>query len=110
MDPAHRRRRAGKRYQYSQLIHGLKAGGIHLDRKILADMAVRDAEGFTVLVGSGEAAYEGCACVEACLTGRQALPRRLAFAANRSREASHPYTPRVGHPWKPLTVLPLDDD
>ena len=35
---------------YSQLIHGLKAGGIDLDRKILADMAVRDAEGFTLLV------------------------------------------------------------
>src|SRR6202011_6406159 len=37
---------------YSQLIHGLKVGGIDLDRKILADMAVHDAEGFTSLVGS----------------------------------------------------------
>ena len=37
---------------YSQLIHALKAGGIDLDRKILADMAVHDAEGFTSLVGS----------------------------------------------------------
>jgi len=37
---------------YSQLIHGLKAGGIELDRKILADMAVRDAEGFQALVTS----------------------------------------------------------
>ena len=36
---------------YSQLIHALKAGGIDLDRKILADMAVHDAEGFTSLVG-----------------------------------------------------------
>jgi large subunit ribosomal protein L20 len=35
---------------YSQLIHGLKLGGIELDRKILADMAARDAEGFAVLV------------------------------------------------------------
>ena len=35
---------------YSQLIHGLKMGGIEIDRKILADMAVRDAEGFTSLV------------------------------------------------------------
>jgi hypothetical protein len=34
------------------LIHALKAGGIDLDRKILADMAVHDAEGFTALVGS----------------------------------------------------------
>ena len=37
---------------YSQLIHGLKAGGIDIDRKILADMAVRDAEGFQALVTS----------------------------------------------------------
>jgi len=37
---------------YSQLIHGLKAGGIEIDRKILADMAVRDAEGFRALVTS----------------------------------------------------------
>ena len=37
---------------YSQLIHGLKAGGIEIDRKILADMAVRDAEGFSALVAS----------------------------------------------------------
>jgi len=35
---------------YSQLIHGLKVGGIDLDRKILADMAVNDAAGFTALV------------------------------------------------------------
>jgi large subunit ribosomal protein L20 len=34
---------------YSQLIHGLKAAGVELDRKILADMAVRDAEGFAML-------------------------------------------------------------
>jgi large subunit ribosomal protein L20 len=37
---------------YSQLIHGLKVGGIEIDRKILADMAVRDADGFTALVTS----------------------------------------------------------
>ena len=40
---------------YSQLIHGLKAGNIDLDRKILADMAVRDAEGFAALVVSAKA-------------------------------------------------------
>ncbi|HVB55339.1 MAG TPA: 50S ribosomal protein L20, partial [Candidatus Acidoferrales bacterium] len=39
---------------YSQLIHGLKASGIDLDRKILADMAVRDAEGFSALVASAK--------------------------------------------------------
>ena len=31
---------------YSQLMHGLKLAGIELDRKILADIAVRDADAF----------------------------------------------------------------
>jgi large subunit ribosomal protein L20 len=35
---------------YNQFIHGLKVAGIDLDRKILADIAVRDAAGFTNLV------------------------------------------------------------
>src|SRR3984885_6732424 len=39
---------------YSQLIHGLKVGGIDLERKILADMAVNDAAGFTSLVESAK--------------------------------------------------------
>ena len=42
---------------YSQLIHGLKASGIELDRKILADMAVRDAAGFHFAGGISEAAH-----------------------------------------------------
>lgn len=35
---------------YSQLIHGLKAAGVELDRKMLADIAVNDPAGFTALV------------------------------------------------------------
>ena len=35
---------------YSQLIHGLKAAQVELDRKILADIAVRDPASFTALV------------------------------------------------------------
>jgi len=31
---------------YSQLMHGLKQGGIGVDRKMLADLAVRDPAGF----------------------------------------------------------------
>ncbi len=31
---------------YSQLMHGLKLAGIELDRKVLADIAVRDADTF----------------------------------------------------------------
>jgi large subunit ribosomal protein L20 len=31
---------------YSQFMHGLKLAGIEIDRKVLADIAVRDAETF----------------------------------------------------------------
>ena len=41
---------------YSQLIHGLKTAGVELDRKILADIAVRDAAGFTALVAQAKSA------------------------------------------------------
>jgi large subunit ribosomal protein L20 len=34
---------------YGQFIHGLKLAGIELDRKVLADVAVRDAAGFSEL-------------------------------------------------------------
>ena len=35
---------------YSKLINGLKRAGIELDRKVLADMAVRDPKGFATVV------------------------------------------------------------
>jgi large subunit ribosomal protein L20 len=35
---------------YNRLIHGLKQAGVELDRKILADIAVRDAHAFAQLV------------------------------------------------------------
>ena len=41
---------------YGQLIHGLKAAGITLDRKVLADIAVKDAAGFTSLVATAKPA------------------------------------------------------
>ena len=41
---------------YSQFINGLKKAGIELDRKILADIAVHDAEGFTRLVEQAKSA------------------------------------------------------
>ena len=40
---------------YSRLVNGLKLAGIEADRKVLADIAVYDPEGFTALV---EAAKE----------------------------------------------------
>lgn len=35
---------------YSRLIHGLKAANVELDRKILADLAVRDPQTFASIV------------------------------------------------------------
>jgi large subunit ribosomal protein L20 len=35
---------------YSQLMHGLKIGGIELDRKVLADLAVNQPEAFAAVV------------------------------------------------------------
>ncbi|MBP2660028.1 MAG: ribosomal protein, partial [Firmicutes bacterium] len=34
---------------YSVFMHGLKLAGVDLNRKVLADMAVNDAEGFAKL-------------------------------------------------------------
>jgi large subunit ribosomal protein L20 len=39
---------------YSQFIHGLKTAGVELDRKILADLAVNDPEGFKSLAAQAK--------------------------------------------------------
>ncbi len=51
---------AARRFElsYSQLIAGLKAAGCALDRKALADLAVRDAEGFAELVKTAKKSLE----------------------------------------------------
>ena len=41
---------------YSQFINGLKKAGVELDRKILADLAVKDPAGFTNLADQAKAA------------------------------------------------------
>src|SRR5437016_14083097 len=41
---------------YSQFIHGLKAAGVELDRKILADLAVKDAAAFKSLAEQAKGA------------------------------------------------------
>jgi large subunit ribosomal protein L20 len=43
---------------YSRLIAGLNLAGSTLDRKVLADIAVRDAAGFTAIVASAKAGLE----------------------------------------------------
>ena len=40
---------------YSTLMHGLKLNDINLNRKVLADMAVNDAAGFTALCEKAKA-------------------------------------------------------
>jgi large subunit ribosomal protein L20 len=41
---------------YNRFINGLKKGGIELDRKVLADMAVKDEAGFKTLVAKAKSA------------------------------------------------------
>ena len=41
---------------YGHLIHGLKVAGVELDRKVLADIAVKDAAAFASLVATAKAA------------------------------------------------------
>jgi len=41
---------------YSQFIHGLSLAGITVDRKIMADLAVRDEAAFASLAGAAKAA------------------------------------------------------
>ena len=41
---------------YSRFVYGLKQANIGLDRKVLADIAVRDPETFTQLVNAAKAA------------------------------------------------------
>jgi large subunit ribosomal protein L20 len=43
---------------YSTFISGLKKAGIELDRKVLSDIATRDAAGFATLVASAKAAND----------------------------------------------------
>ena len=40
---------------YSKLMYGLKLANVDLNRKVLADIAVNDAEGFTKLVETAKA-------------------------------------------------------
>jgi large subunit ribosomal protein L20 len=43
---------------YGRLMHGLKTAGVEVDRKVLADLAVRDAAGFRSLAQQAQAALQ----------------------------------------------------
>ncbi len=44
---------------YSKLIHGLKLAGVEVNRKMLADIAIRDPEAFSNIVGTAKSQLEG---------------------------------------------------
>jgi len=46
---------------YSEFTHGMKLAGIDLDRKVLADIAVRDAEGFKAIFATAKSALDSAA-------------------------------------------------
>lgn len=46
---------------YSRLMHGLKTAGIDINRKILADLAVRDPQGFVKLAEAARGALDEAA-------------------------------------------------
>ena len=41
---------------YGSLIHGMALAGIKIDRKVLAELAIREPEGFTEIVKIAQAA------------------------------------------------------
>ena len=43
---------------YSQFLHGLKAAGLDLNRKVLADIALHDEAAFNTLVAQAQAALQ----------------------------------------------------
>ena len=43
---------------YSRLMNGLKLSGVEINRKVLADMAINDASGFTQLVAMAKSKLE----------------------------------------------------
>ena len=40
--------------KYSQFMHGLKLAGVELDRKVLADLAIKQPESFATLAGQAK--------------------------------------------------------
>ena len=85
---------------YSKLIHGMSLAGIDINRKMLAEMAVRDAEGFARLVEQvrphvgGEAAESApAATAPAAAAPKKAAPAKaepVVAAPGEAPEAEEP--------------------
>ncbi|MBV9826374.1 MAG: 50S ribosomal protein L20 [Alphaproteobacteria bacterium] len=43
---------------YSQFMHGIKLGGIDIDRKVLSDLAIHEPDAFAALATSAKAAID----------------------------------------------------
>jgi large subunit ribosomal protein L20 len=43
---------------YSRLVHGMKTAGINLNRKVLADLAVRDPQAFSAVANAAKEAVK----------------------------------------------------
>jgi large subunit ribosomal protein L20 len=48
-------------FTYSRLINGLSLAGIAIDRKVLADLAVREPEAFNAIAAQAKAALPAAA-------------------------------------------------
>src|SRR5579875_2455975 len=72
---------------YNQFVAGLKAAGVELDRKVLADLAVSDPEAFGRLAAQAKAAL--------LARGRPLRPHRRPLPLARVRRASPPPAPRA---------------
>jgi large subunit ribosomal protein L20 len=46
---------------YGQFMHGLKLAGVELDRKVLADMAMNEAQVFSTIIAQAKAALPAAA-------------------------------------------------
>ena len=80
---------------YSQFMHGLKEAGIELDRKVLADIAVRDPETFRRFAEKArEAAAARATCGHQTLSGASQAPFSFPDHIPRQRQAQdHPQAP-----------------
>lgn len=70
---------------YNRLIAGLKAAGSALDRKMLADLAVRDPKGFGEVAAAAAKAIEGTPAAPA---RTKAKPAKTSKPAKTARAAS----------------------
>jgi len=105
---------------YNRFIQGLRLAGIEVDRKILADLAVNDAQTFATLVESARKALPSDvnAPVAGAATGAlaresstRAVKAAASFTASSASMRRSTSMPAAFRPWmKRLYVMPLARD